>query len=324
MSIATTAAPAKVRRLAVRHTTKYTYDQPIERSSNRLHLRPIHDEKQHVLNYSLKVTPDVPVVEYEDVFGNWTGRFEVNQPYQELTIAMESEVELHDFDPFAFANLPIRPSYPLAWMPWERKMLEPYLNPIELPETQLSEIYEYAMSFVEANNYDLMESLFAMNLTLFRDYAYVPGSTRLETTPYEVFQNKKGVCQDFANLFLCMARLLNIPGRYVCGYIYTGNNSECRAQSDASHAWLQLYIPNIGWKGFDPTNGILPQLDHVRVAYGRHFRDTTPTSGTLYSSANETMSIDVVVKDLAETVEAPAAGPAESPAPSTPTANVVS
>ncbi len=91
--------------------------------------------------------------------------------------------------------------------------------------------------------------------------------------------------------------------RYVCGYVYTGNTvtsgkGASRAQSDASHAWLQLYVPNAGWKGFDPTNGVLASTNHIRVAYGRHYRDVTPTSGTLYSSAQETMTIDVQVVEL--------------------------
>jgi transglutaminase-like putative cysteine protease len=159
------------------------------------------------------------------------------------------------------------------------------------------------MSFVERNHHDLMETLFDINLTLFREYRFVAGSTRLETTPYEVFTSKKGVCQDFANLFICMARLLGIPARYVCGYVYTGNagtrdKGPSRTQSDASHAWLQLYIPNAGWKGFDPTNGVLASTNHIRVAYGRHYRDVTPTAGTLYSSARETMTIDVQVVEL--------------------------
>ena len=71
-----------------------------------------------------------------------------------------------------------------------------------------------------------------------------------------------------------------MPARYVCGYIYTGNQEQSRAPSDASHAWVQLYIPNVGWKGFDPTNGKLQCTDHVKVAYGRHYRDATPTAGT--------------------------------------------
>ena len=143
-----------------------------------------------------------------------------------------------------------------------------------------------------------METLFDVNLTLFREYQYVSGSTSLETTPYQVFTSKKGVCQDFANVFITLARLLGIPARYVCGYLYTGNTGESRTRSDASHAWVQLYIPNVGWKAFDPTNGILPRTDHVRVAYGRSYRDTAPTAGTLYTPANVSLRIDVEVKDV--------------------------
>ena len=148
---------------------------------------------------------------------------------------------------------------------------------------------------MQRNNGDLLETLFAMNLTLNRDFSYQPCSTSIETTPYDVLVNKRGVCQDFANLFICMARMLNIPARYVCGYVYTGNTGENRAMSDASHAWVQLYLPNIGWKGFDPTNGTLPTTDHVRMAVGRHYRDTAPTAATLYTPAVENLRLDVEV-----------------------------
>jgi transglutaminase-like putative cysteine protease len=183
-------------------------------------------------------------------------------------------------------------------MPWEQMMLKPYLMPEELPETQLQEIYDYAMGFAQRNQSDLMETLFNINLTLFREYEYAPGSTTLRTTPYDVFVGRKGVCQDFANLFITMARLLGLPARYVCGYLYTGNTGESRARSDATHAWVELYIPNVGWRDFDPTNGVLPWKDHVRVAYGRHYRDATPTAGTIYSPSQESMMIDVEVADV--------------------------
>ena len=287
------------RHFTVRHVTRFSYNQPIRHSKHCVHLRPINDVYQNVLSYRLQIAPVVPIMEFEDVFGNWASRFEINQAYTELTLTAESTIALSGEDPFAYTRAPFRPSYPLVWMPWEHMMLSPYLAPIELPETQLRELYDYAMSFVERNNRDLMETLFAINLTLFREYKYVPGSTGLETTPYEVFTSKKGVCQDFANLFICMARLLGIPARYVCGYVYTGNTGAAATRSDASHAWLQLYIPEVGWKGFDPTNGVLQSTNHIRVAYGRHYRDATPTSGTLYSSARETMSIDVRVVESA-------------------------
>ncbi len=290
------AATAGTRRVIVRHATRYQYDRPITRSQHRIHLRPAHDWKQNVRSFRLQITPEVPLIEYEDVFGNWTARFEINQPYSELSMVAESEIDLLDVDPFAFAGQPIRPPFPLSWMPWEQKMLVPYLTPIELPETQLTELYDYAMSYVERNQRDLMETLFDINLSLFREFKYLPGSTTVETTPFEVMTQKQGVCQDFANLFICLARLLGIPARYVCGYVYTGH--EDSPMGDASHAWVQLYIPSIGWKGFDPTNGKLPTTDHVRVAVGRHYRDTAPATGTLYSSGAETMSVEVKVHDL--------------------------
>jgi transglutaminase-like putative cysteine protease len=112
------------------------------------------------------------------------------------------------------------------------------------------------------------------------------------------------VCQDFANLFISMARLLGIPARYMCGYLYSGgpprDGAEQNQGCEASHAWVELYIPNVGWKGFDPTNGKLAHLDHIRVACGRHYQDTGPTTGTLFSPAEETMVVDVEVLDRTE------------------------
>ena len=294
----------KSRRLRVRHNTTYHYDQPMPRSESRLKLQPIHDHKQEVASHELDIRldgqplpPDVPVIEYDDVFGNGSVRFEVNRPYTEMSITATSVVDLRDTDPFAFANTPLRPQIPLNWMPRDKTVMAPFLTSVELPDTQLEELYQYAMGFVKKNNGDLMETLFNINLEFFHNYEYVPGFTTNNTTPFEVYSSRKGVCQDFAQLFICMARLLNVPARYVCGYIFTGNTGVERAQSDASHAWLQLYIPNVGWKGFDPTNGVLPDTGHVRVAVGRFFRDTAPTDGTLYGEAKETMSIDVEVAE---------------------------
>ncbi len=287
-----------IRRLRVKHETRYQYDRPIQRSTHFLHLRPVHSDRQVLLSHCLHLSPEAEAFECEDVFGNHSLRFELNDPYQELTVSAHSVVELLDIDPLAFANRPDRPPFPLAWMPWERKMLSPYLEPDELPEAQVKELYAYARAFLERNQRDLLETLFDINLTLFREYQYVPGSTGLETSAFAVFSGKKGVCQDFANLFIYLARLLDVPARYVCGYVFTGNTGPKRARSDASHAWVELYLPNVGWKEFDPTNGVLPRADHVRVAYGRHFRDTAPTAGTLFTPAVETMSIDVEVSEL--------------------------
>lgn len=233
--------------------------------------------------------------EFDDPFGNATTRFEIAQPFQKLSIRAESVVDLTDVDPFLFPELRARPKFPVSWMPSERMMLAPYLTPVELPETQLEEIYAYARQFVDKNHGDLFETLFDVNLTLFREYAYTPRSTSLETTPFDVFTSKQGVCQDFSNLMICMMRMLDIPARYVCGYVYTGNTGAVRSVPDATHAWVQLYLPHVGWKAFDPTNGVLPTTDHVRSSVGRHYRETAPISGTLYSPGVETLAVDVEV-----------------------------
>lgn len=155
------------------------------------------------------------------------------------------------------------------------------------------------MSFAERQDFDLVETLVDMNQTIYRDFSYVPGSTSIETTPFDVYTKRRGVCQDFANLFICLARLLNIAARYRVGYIYTGADYANQVQSEASHAWVELYLPWTGWRGFDPTNGILAGTDHVRVACGRNYRDATPTSGTLYKGGGgERLSVSVRVEPI--------------------------
>jgi transglutaminase-like putative cysteine protease len=180
-------------------------------------------------------------------------------------------------------------------MPWQRQMMLPYLLPPELPETQLRELSEFAMSFAERQDFDLVETLIDINTSIFRDFKYLSGSTNLETTPFEVYIQRRGVCQDFANLFICLARLLNIAARYRVGYIYTGTDYANKVQSEASHAWVELYLPWLGWRGFDPTNGCLAGVDHIRVACGRNYRDATPTDGTIFKGGHGE-KLDVAVR----------------------------
>ncbi|MEN8185185.1 MAG: transglutaminase family protein, partial [Myxococcota bacterium] len=199
--------------------------------------------------------------------------------------------------PEPLRTAPGRDQLPLAWMPWQRQMMLPYLLPPELPESELMTLRDFAVGFALRNSSDLLATLLDMNATLHRDFAYVPGITNVETTPFEVFVARQGVCQDFANLLICLARLLDVPARYRVGYIYTGRDSANRLQSEASHAWVEVYLPGAGWRGLDPTNGCLVGADHVRVACGRHFWDAAPTSGTLYGgSGEETLSVQVRVE----------------------------
>lgn len=283
--------------MTIYHRTRYQYETNVELSKHLFYLQPVDDEVQKLLSFELTITPGCDQVVFDDVFNN-RGTFAViNKPYKELTVLAKSTVKVN---PQAIYNGPLAMNaqkFPVAWMPWQQQALLPFLLPPELPIANLEELLEYAMTFVKRNDADFLSVLNDINRVIHEDYTYQSQSTSLDTTPYEVYVARKGVCQDFANLFICLARLLNIPARYRTGYIYTGSDYENKIQSDASHAWVEVYIPMVGWRGYDPTNGILAGTDHVRVASGRNYRDVTPTSGTIYEggSAKEIMEIDVKV-----------------------------
>ncbi|KYF54173.1 hypothetical protein BE08_13355 [Sorangium cellulosum] len=290
---------AAIRRFQIVHRTAYHYATPVERSTHLLRLTPAHDRLQALLHNEINISVEGQQREYDDVFGNRARRVLLDTPFKELIIESRSRVELLDTDPLSFRPLRARSTIPLVWMPWQRQILQPFLLPPELAESELAELSEYAMTFVERNDYDLLDTLLDLNASIYEEYEYKQGSTNVLTTAFDVYANRRGVCQDFTNLFICLTRLLGVPSRYVCGYIYTGPKHENHRQSEASHAWVQVYLPEIGWKGFDPTNGILTQTEHIRVAVGRNYIDATPTSGTIYVGGGaERLEVDVRVDPI--------------------------
>ena len=231
------------------------------------------------------------------MFGNQAVSFRPHQNFTELRIQSRSLVRVRGIAESARLEPSRSLSHPVVWMPWQRMMMLPYLMPPELPESQLSELSRFALDCVNRADGDLVRALQDMNQTIHSQFLYEPGSTTLETTPFETYVRRRGVCQDFAYLFMTLAQLLNVPARYRVGYIYTGGDYEGQVRSDASHAWAEVYLPMIGWYGFDPANGkVTGQVDYVRVASGRHYRDAAPVSGTIYDGGGgERLSADVRV-----------------------------
>ncbi len=270
------------RLIKVSHDSFYTYSEAVEKSEHVFRLMPMHNRFQQPLEYGLEMSVEGDQIFYRDVFNNDVVHLLVNTPYTEFKLRSQAIVRIHKMDADDFSHALRKSTIPATWMPWQRQMVQAYLLPQELPETQLRELSEYAMSFAERNDYNLFDTFVDINRTIYEDYEYKSGSTDINTTAFEVYTSRKGVCQDFANLLICMARLLNVPARYRVGYIYTGANYENKEQGDATHAWAELYIPYVGWRGFDPTNGKMVDLDYVRVACGRNFMDATPTAGTIY------------------------------------------
>jgi transglutaminase-like putative cysteine protease len=284
---------------SVTHTTSYRYGAPVFESSHVFRLRPVHDRFQEVVEHDLSISVPGRLREIEDVFGNHVVQYEVTEPYVELVIEARSVVRVHAAAGLAGPSDMARPSIPIPWMPWQSQMMLPYLLPPELEESELRELGDYARSFVIRNGHDLAYTLLDITRTLNYEVTYEPGVTQLETTPFEVYKGRRGVCQDFANLLICLARLERVPARYRVGYIHTGGNYENKMQAEASHAWAEAYLPNQGWKGFDATNGVPVSLDHIRVATGRNYRDATPTSGVIKSGGgNETLDVSVKVEVL--------------------------
>ncbi len=291
--------PLNYRLYEITHSTHYEYTEPVEHSTHTFRLQGTDDPTQEVVTSTLLISSPAEEIQYEDVFGNQAIHCIIDQPYTKLSVEARSKIKVFASPPDDHSLSRRQSSIPLAWMPWQRQMMMPYLLPTELPESQLTELTEYAMSFVERNDYHLLRTIEDMNKSIYRDYNYVSDSTSVYTTPFEVYTSRQGVCQDFANLFICMARLLSIPARYRMGYIYTGKSYENKIQSDASHAWAEVYLPYVGWRGFDPTNGCQATQDHIRVASGRNYRDATPTSGTIYKGGGtETLTIDVKVCEI--------------------------
>ncbi len=292
-------APLAYRLFDIFHSTEYEYSEPVERSTHVFRLQPIEDSIQENVNSTFSITVSGEEIRYEDVFGNPSIHYSISKPYTKLTITCSSRVKIFAMPPDDYNPSLRRSMIPLVWMPWQRQMMTPYLLPPELPETELRELTDYTMGFVKRNGSHLMDTLKDINLSIYQDYKYMPGATSLNTTPFEIYTSRKGVCQDFANLFICMARLLSIPARYRMGYIFTGVNYENKIQSDASHAWVEIYIPYVGWRGFDPTNGCMVAQDHMRVACGRNYGDATPTSGTIFKGGGtETLRVDVKIKEV--------------------------
>ena len=291
--------PLEYRSYDIAHLTEYNYSVPVEHSTHTFRLKPVEDSIQEVVQATLELSVDGELLQFEDVFANHSIHYDITHPYKQLLIKSKSRVKVYSCPPDSHSPIMRRSQIPLMWMPWQRQMMLPYLLPPELPETQLRQLTDFAMSFVKRNDSHLIDSLMDINKKIYEDFSYVQGITFLETTAFDVFSIRKGVCQDFANLFICLCRLIDIPARYRVGYIYTGGDYENKLQSDASHAWVEVYLPFLGWRGFDPTNGCMVAQDHIRVASGRNYRDATPVSGTIYKGGGtEQLKVEVQIRKV--------------------------
>jgi transglutaminase-like putative cysteine protease len=143
---------------------------------------------------------------------------------------------------------------------------------------------------------DTLSALKHLNKAIYAAFEYQTGITEVHSPIDDALKAGRGVCQDFAHIMIAIARHWGIPARYVSGYLYHRTKGQDRSDDDATHAWVETYLPSMGWIGFDPTNDILAGDRHIRVAVGRDYADVPPTRGTFKGDADSELAISVSVQ----------------------------
>ncbi len=271
------------------HTTSYNYNHKVYDSANQIMLYPIEDEWQELLTHKLKISGDPSVDIFTDYYGNKVGTF--TNPHLHEQLQIESTIIVQTLK----KTLPNRSIF-LAdqWATLHSLAKQiPYINFLKQEQMAASdEIFKVVNPQIHQNESPLQVAEFFCDY-VFKNFQYVKGVTTVETTVDEIWKIKSGVCQDFAHILLVMLRYVNIPARYVSGYICPNHNG-MRGEG-ATHAWVEAYIPDYGWLGLDPTNNCLVDDNHVRLAVGRNFIDCSPVKGTYKGTSNHTLSVKVIV-----------------------------
>ncbi len=273
----------------IKHITKYTYENTVRDSASQIMLYPLEDAYQEIIKHKITITDNPTVEVHQDYFNNNVGTFTNAHPHSELII---------DSDLIILTRLKPVPddSVPAALQWQELDTLKSTLDFIEFLKQErfeaLPEVREL-ISAERANNNTPLQSANHFSTYIFNNFAYQKGITTVETTLDEIWKLRSGVCQDFAHILLAMLRLMNIPARYVSGYICP-NKTGMRGEG-ATHAWVEAYIPFFGWLGLDPTNNCVANDTHVRLAVGKNFTDCSPVKGTYRGTSGHTLEVAVSV-----------------------------
>lgn len=282
----------------VRHVTRFAYTNAVSEAFTELRMQPLMDERQTLREFKLTVTPNARLHAYTDHWGNTAHYFSHPAAHRQMIIKTESVVEVKPLP-----ELPA--SLSLAdWAVYDQGDVQDlfwdYLN--ESRFTKKSPILTHFMHEMEVSRLmDPLSTLISLNRNLYHGIQYVPNSTRVDSPIDDALTDRKGVCQDFAHIFIAIVRQLGIPARYVSGYLY--HSQEDLSADGASHAWAEAWFPELGWIGFDPTNHMLAGHRHIRVAYGRDYADVTPSRGVFKGDAVTKLGVSVVVAPTSAPIE---------------------
>ena len=283
------------------HKTEYSYTHPVNLCYNEARLTPRNYAYQHCSDSQFAVEPEPKACrERQDFFGNTVYYFTIQQPHNQLTVTVISHVDVNGREQQRdFAEH-------LSWEevhqqlhtnadPETLEIRQYILNSPMIPT--MPELHTYAeQSFI--NGRPLLEAVEDLSTRLHTDFTYDPDFTTIATPLADVLKHRRGVCQDFAHLGIGCLRALGFAARYVSGYIETepSPDKEPLTGADASHAWFSVYLPQLGWVDFDPTNNQMPADRHITVAWGRDYADVTPLKGVVFGSGTHALSVSVDCK----------------------------
>jgi transglutaminase-like putative cysteine protease len=270
----------------ISHKTTYTYYEPVSLCHNIARLVPRNTERQFCRNVTVKIEPEPDTInEYKDFFGNKIIYFSIEQEHAQLTVHVRSEIESIETVAGGARGETEDPGEVKQFI-------------FATPMTAVSqEVLDYArISFPPGR--PVLEAATDLMHRIYRDFEFKSGYTTISTPLSVVLKERKGVCQDFAHLAIACVRSVGLPARYVSGYIETVSPAgvERLIGVDASHAWFSLYIPLLGWVDFDPTNNVLPGVQHITIGWGRDYADIAPLNGVILSSGSHGLGVSVDVK----------------------------
>ncbi|QUL38208.1 transglutaminase family protein [Erythrobacter sp. JK5] len=265
-------------RLAIRHTTHYSFADPVFHALQRLRLTPKETQGQRIVNWEMEYENAHPELEYDDQHFNTVTLIAVDSGASEVVVTCHGTVETQDS-----AGVMGRHSghLPLWSFLGQTKLTRPgpklrgLLRDLPLPEDGAK-----------------LDFLHALSGRILDRVSYSTGQTGAGTTAEEAAAHGSGVCQDHAHIFIGLARASGIPARYVSGYLMMND----RIDQEASHAWAEAHIDGLGWVGFDISNGISPDPRYVRVATGRDYRDAAPVTGISFGTPAQHLRVDVAVE----------------------------
>ena len=280
-------------RYEIEHVSRYRYATRVRQCTMLLCLEPSDDRRQRLLHFEIETHPTGALSREIDNFGNPRHVFALHRAHTVLEITARSTVESTPpvalptrLDSGAWKEIRARAD---SFPDWDFTHASPLIG----PSTNLE---AFAERHGIKRGADPLESLLRLSNTLHRRLRYVPGTTSAESSVDHVLETDCGVCQDYAHVMIAVARSWGIPARYVSGYLDVTGQTGRHSPDNATHAWVECRLPNLGWVGFDPTNRSLAGPGHVRIAAGRDYRDVSPTRGIVQGGGTSRLEVTVDVR----------------------------